>query len=222
MRINCPFFFLLCVGLPVLLASTFLSVGLPKAVVVRHQVTRTRSPQLKVTVLSQQYCKADAELDALRLNLGLQFRNIGKDRLILYKGSNRIRRVMISRNLEDAEAKRYEVNSSLTWVDDGRSQEIDDSVPNQSFIILPPEATYEMETSITLFVVRDETKEISGAIRPGEHVLQVEVQTFPQRDYNTSELSRKWKPIGFLCYEPILSDPLTFQVEKIRKLSECQ
>src|SRR5437867_12530686 len=86
--------------------------------------TLARSLRLGVTIVKEKYCKGDAELDALQLDLALKFSNIGPDRLILYKGS-RIRRIIISRNLEAANAKRFELNSSLTWVDDGKRHEIE-------------------------------------------------------------------------------------------------
>lgn len=177
--------------------------------------------QLTATPIDQQYCMGDSELDSLQMKVNLTFTNIGTRRLILYKRSDFISRIAISRNVEDAAAKKFEVNASVTQVTDGEKIDFKRSVPNSAFVILSPGTSYEMETVVTVFAVRGDAGEIAGAISSGEHVLQVEVSTWPDSKTLAEELRRRWQRSGCLWYGPLTSVPMPFMVEKQRKVVDC-
>lgn len=177
--------------------------------------------QLTATLIDQQYCTGDSELDSLQMKVRLTFTNISTRRLILYKGSDFISRIAISRSLEDAAAKQFEVNASVTQVTNGKRIDFKELVPNSAFIILSPGASYEVETVVTVFAVRGDAREIAGAVTSGEHVLQVEVSTWPDSKTLAEKLRRHWQRNGCLWYDPITSVPMPFTVEKQRKVADC-
>jgi hypothetical protein len=177
--------------------------------------------QLTISLNSKKYCTGDAGLDALRMNLKLRYTNFGEQPLILYKGSNLISRLMISRSFEDATAGRFEVNASLTHVTDEGGAKLEMPTPGSLFVILPAGASYETQASISVFAVRDEARRIEGAIDSGEHVLQVEVPTWPASNGLAKKLHDLWRQSGCLWYEPVISAPMRFKVEKERKIVDC-
>ncbi len=177
--------------------------------------------QLTIKVVSSEYCVGDSELDSLRLKVHFVYTNAGGQRLILYKGTPLLSRMMISRNSTDAAAKRFEVNSSLTQVTSGGTKCYKGSAPNSCFITLPPGDSYEVETTIGFFVVRGDVREITGAVQSGDHILQVEVPTWHESNKLAKELSSCWQQYGILWYEPITSAPLPVRVDKERKIADC-
>lgn len=177
--------------------------------------------QLTMRTVSGEYCVGDSELDSLRLKVRLTYANKGRRRLILYEGSRLISRIMISRNFTDALAKRFEVNSSLTQLTASGSKCYKGAVPNDCFVILPPGASHEAETVIGLFVVRGDAREIAGAVKSGDHVVQVEVITWHESDKLAKDLRARWRRYGTVWYEPITSAPVPFTVEKQRKVADC-
>src|SRR5258705_13338714 len=56
------------------------------------------SLQLTTTILGEEYCVGDSELDGLRLKLRLTYTNKSKQNLLLFKGSRLVSRIMISRD----------------------------------------------------------------------------------------------------------------------------
>lgn len=207
-----------------LLGSGLLVITGARAHNAAEQVTspqRKPSLQLWTSIISQKYCAGDAELDGLRMNLLLHYTNTGQRPLILYKGSNFVSRLMVSPNQEDATARRFEVNTSLTQVTDGSDVKVEASTPGALFVILAPGASYDTEESVSVFAVRDDARRIEGAINSGEHVLQIEVPTWPASDDLAKKLRNLWQPSGCLWYEPVISAPMQFKVERNRSLVDC-
>jgi methionine-rich copper-binding protein CopC len=178
--------------------------------------------KLKVVLLNQQYCVGDSELDSLKMKVRLTFTNAGSQRIILYKGSDLVSRVTISRKDADAAAKQVEVNASVTQVVNVESRVFKGSTPNSAFVVLLPNASYEMETIITIFAVRNDDNQIAGAVTSGEHDLQIQVSTWPDSKAVAEELRSRWQRSGCLWYDPITSAPVLFEVERQRKVLDCQ
>lgn len=177
--------------------------------------------QLTVKIVGSEYCAADSELDSLRLKVRLIYTNRGKQQLILYKGSRLISRTMISRNVADAAAKRFEVNASITQLTSGGDKCYAGAAPNKCFVVLPPGASYEVEGIAGIFVVRGDAREITGAVKSGDHLLQVEVVTWNESDETAKNLRARWLRHGLLWYEPITSVPAPFTVQQQRKAVDC-
>jgi hypothetical protein len=180
-----------------------------------------RPLHLIMKIVDEGYCIGDSELDGLWLKVRLVYTNEGKEPIILYKGSTAISRLMISHNLAEAAAKRFEVNSSLTQITSGGENCYKGSVPTSCFVSLQPRASYEVETTVQLFVVRGDAREITGAVKSGDHVLQVEVPTWHESNELAKQLSSRWRRNGMLWCEPVTSEPIQFTVTKDHKVVDC-
>ena len=62
---------------------------------------------------------------------------------------------------------------------------------------------------------------IAGAVLSGKHLLQVEVPTWPESDELAKELRLRWQPSGLLWYDPVISAPVSFTVDKRHKVFDC-
>lgn len=202
--------------LTLVLACVLLSAGTRAANVAPPEPLR-----LSIKVEGEQYCIGDSELDGLRLKVRLVYTNHGKETLILYKGSTRISRLIISRTFADAAAKRFEVDSSITSATSGGEKCYRGRVPSTCFVSLQPNASYEVETNIGLFVVRGDAREITGAVMSGDHVLQVEVPTWHESNELAEQLGRRWQQNGTLWSRPVTSAPLLFTVKKEHQVVDC-
>ena len=207
--------------LTLVLACVLLSAGAPAANVIAIKSSPPEALRLSVKVEGEQYCTGDSELDGLRLKARLVYTNHGKEKLILYKGSTTISRLMISRTLADAAAKRFEVDSSITSATSGGEKCYRGRVPSSCFVSLQPNASYEVETTIRLFVVGGDAREITGAVMSGDHVLQVEVPTWHESDELAVQVARRWQQNGTLWSTPVTSDPLLFTVKKEHQAVDC-
>lgn len=118
-------------------------------------------------------------------------------------------------------ARRFEVNASLTQVTDGNDAKIDSPTPGTMFVILPPGASYDMEESVSVFAVRDDAKQVEGAVRSGEYLLELEVPTWPASNELAQKLHDRWQQSGSLWYEPVKSAPMRFKVERYRSVTDC-
>jgi hypothetical protein len=177
---------------------------------------------LTMKIVGQTYCTGDAELDGVRMDALLNFTNIGKQQLILYKGSNLVSQIRVSRNLQDIAAKRFELNSSLTNITTQRDlNDFTESFPGKDFVVLPPGASYEVKSVVGVFAVRGDARQITGALLSGEHFLQVEVSTWNGSDELVKELRRRWQDYGLLWYEPVISAPVPFTIDKQRQIVDC-
>lgn len=177
--------------------------------------------QLAVRIVNSEYCRADSELDSLRLKLKLTFTNRKKEPLILYRGTSLVSRIMISRNFADAAAKRFEVDSLLTPLTSGARKCYKGAAPTSCFVVLPPDASFETEAVAGVFAVRGDVRDIVGAVKSGDHLLQIEVITWHESDELAKNLRARWLPHGLLWYEPITSAPMQFRVERDRTSASC-
>lgn len=181
-----------------------------------------RPLQLTTTIIRKKYCKNDDSSLALNLKLQLRYTNVGNQPLILYKGSKLIHRHTTSRSVEDAEAKRFTSDYSLSIYSEGGS-EINKSSLDRLFVILQPGDKYEREALniVALRVVPDATEAPAGALPPGEYFLQVETSSWPESDELAKDLHNQWRQSGLLWYDPVVSVPMQLKVERRRSVVEC-
>jgi polyferredoxin len=95
------------------------------------------------------------------------------------------------------------------------------SFGNKSLCILCGLCVSVVETVVGLFVVRGDAREITGAVKSGNHVLQVEVITWRKSNKMAKGLRARWRRYGTVWYEPITSVAVPFTVEKERKIADC-
>jgi hypothetical protein len=178
--------------------------------------------QLTTSIISQRYCKNDKSSLVLQLNLGLVYTNVGYQPLILYKGSKLIHRHTTSSSIQDAQAKRFISDFSLS-IYTASDVEVDESSVDNLFVVLQPGATYEREALnvVALPVLFNATEASRPALSPGEYVLQVRTSTWPESIERARELRTKWMHSGFLWYNTVTSRPMPFRVKKPDSAAKC-
>jgi hypothetical protein len=185
------------------------------------QKTSYESPsllQLTTQIVSERYCAADPDLAILRLSLRLIYTNIGQQSLILYKTSNKIVRLMVSRSKNEALMKQYEDSAHILYVDSIKLQTYTRSALDKIFVIIKSGESYEIEGEVTIGVRRDNSNK---PVVAGEHVLQVVIPTWPGTPYQAKRLSNRWNKKGNLWVDTITSEPMVFEVKKEPLIENC-
>jgi hypothetical protein len=178
--------------------------------------------QLTTSIINQRYCKNDKSSLVLQLNLRLLYTNVGDQPIILYKSSKLIHQHTTSRSVQDAQAKRFTSDYSLS-IYSTNNIEINESSLGNLFVVLQPGATYEREALnvVVLPVLFNATEAGKSTLSPGEYVLQVTTSTWPESEEHAKELRTKWLQSGFLWYDTVTSMPMHFRVEKQRSAAIC-
>jgi hypothetical protein len=213
-----PFFYL------ALLTSNFL-ISEPIELSETRTETFQSNLQLTTHIIDERYCKGKrGSYDSLKIKLKLNFKNIGKKNLILYKGSNPINNQMISYNLDDALAKRYILEMSFTIISSGLPSITGESVPDKNFVIIPPDSSYETNasTDIVLFLNKNENIVFNGSIGVGQYYLKVNVSTWHWSLDLANSLNSRWEEKGDLWFEDVTSLPMLLKIEGNQKLSDCR
>jgi hypothetical protein len=181
-----------------------------------------RDLQLTARVAGERYCVVSSDVDALQITLRLRYANLGNRKLILYKGNKLFYQIFVSRNLQDASARRYETRTTHSRYDDQQPEKIDDAHPSNVFTVLSPGASYEAEQVVTLPVARDEGKARRDVLTTGDHVLQVIVSTWYESRKLGEALRERWQRRGFLWTDMVGTQALSFNVDKNRTAVVCQ
>jgi hypothetical protein len=157
--------------------------------------------------------------DFVGFKVRLTFKNVGKRPIILDKRSL-VARLTVSRDLEAAAAKRYEVERRYDSFGLGDYFDVDPS-DMSNFIILKPGEDYSLDTGVGSFWVADGAPPLKGYLNAGTHYLELKVVTWT---YFTgpAPLSRKWADKGLLWIEGLSSPPIPFTVEVDHQSPECR
>lgn len=171
--------------------------------------------QLTTTLIDARYCSSTH----LELRLRLDFANVGKRPIILYKNSSVIGAYKISRDERSAEQKKYEVNVApmKTFSDSGLQL----SRPNESmFTILNANQVHSIEKTMALPISRtpDIPSDYPGA---GDHVLQLNIWTWYYQPPMVQEFRKKWSRKGYLWSASVLSSPMPFTIASNPQVVNC-
>lgn len=186
------------------------------------QAAANQKPSLQLTtrIVGQKYCKGDTDLDGVGLNLRLRYTNTGAQAIILYQGVN-VSALMVSRHKDGAAVGPFVVKSLLTWVSTESRVRVKDSSLGKMFVILQSGESFEAETLVRIFVTRDKSSQIAGAVNAGEYVLQIEIPTWPESNSLAVKYRHRWMHRGYLWYTPVVSQPMLFSVAEQRKPEDC-
>jgi hypothetical protein len=176
-----------------------------------------QSLQLSISILDRRFCSSSN----LRLILQLRYTNKGKQPLILNKDSRAISNYMVSRNLTEAAAGRYEQNVQQSIILFEKKTSLEDIKLDDSFVILAPDDSYETETFIHVTNIAEDENEATDELHSGDHVIQVKVLTSTFSQELSAELRRRWQSSGYLWSAPVTSTPASFRIEKLRPVIEC-
>jgi hypothetical protein len=180
-----------------------------------------RNLELTVSIKSDRYCIVNEELDSLQMTLHLRYTNTGSQKIILYRGVRLFYQIFVSRNEQDAAARRYETRTTHSRYYDPLPEKIDAQNPGSVFTILSPGASYETEQTIALPVARGD-RSVGNSISAGDHILQVSVSTWYESKKLAQTLRERWQHRGFLWADALGAKSVRFSVEKNPAAVVCQ
>jgi hypothetical protein len=183
-------------------------------VVAKNRRTQRDSLQLTTRIMGQQYCRGQ-----LRMALQLKYTNIGNQTLILFKESTAVSQALVSLNLEDAKAERYEQDLQFTNNVISEERLRVDKVPGPDFVTLDPGSSFVADSKVIIFTA--EATIGSHGLTSGRYMLQLKVQTWYETEKLASQLRKSWKKTGVLWTADVTSMPMPFIVEIPQKAVYC-
>lgn len=209
-------------SLALLLASLVMGC-LPQSTSQAAQQSVSRKPGLRLTtrIVAHKYCSRGGML----LTLASEYTNMGDQNLILFKYALPAFQYMVSKNAEAARTKHYEQVISPTMGYGPSNIQFGNAPPPDYFVLLRPQQSYTPVNTINVLVITtDVDKEVGkDDLRPGDHVLQLNVSTWPLEDNLVAKLQNRWQQFGRLWTKPVLSVPMTFRIAGVqeRSRSDC-
>jgi hypothetical protein len=182
------------------------------------RVASTPELQLTTEVMAAKFC----ESDYLRLQLRLRYVNSGAQQVILSRQSNTIMTYFISKTVDDAAREKYEQKYSPMQAPVGVAESVEAEAPDErTFVILKPAGSYEVTTQAHLPFIFNGKDEDSDLLRPGRHVLQIRVQTWPGTKDVIRNLRDRWRAHGYFWSRSIVSRPMVFNIAKSPQIYRC-
>jgi|SRR5689334_18885555 len=164
--------------------------------------------KLHTDLIKLETCSADR----LRFTLRLNYVNEGKNIIILDKRSSVISNYLISRSLENAVNKKYEIEVPILLGLDAARMTMD-SVPDESqFVLLKPGEVYRFDQVFSFYIRAALEKHRSS--RVGLNFLQLVVLTWYYPRASNIKWRDQWQTKGYLWSDPIISIPMPFKVDK--------
>lgn len=201
-----------------LIASFLLSL----TAAVSAQTNRPTPPlQLSAEIVSQNYCAVTSDSASLELKLKLRYRNIGSQKIILYKGHDLFYQTRI-RSVPGSPFGAYEVWVVNSRYFDEEFEPIDQTSPGTVFLNLPPGAVHTREIMIGMGLVNNKAGRGDSAINAGGHTLQLIVSTWYKSRTLAQKLRQEWQRKGLLWSEPLVSTPIHFVAQRPRFLAPCK
>jgi hypothetical protein len=174
-------------------------------------------------LIGKRYCYGDAEVFSIWLKLQVKYVNRTDKTLILDKEIGKAwYGVKVARNLEDLESGTYEYNPNIDWLFSDKDKLPDwpspDS-PGPDFAILTPGQTFESEIDTWVVAQYENPKKFPGSIRPGVHVLQMELSAW-NHPGEVSAFEKSWRKFGNLVTGVIKTEPLEIRVPSNPKVEK--
>jgi hypothetical protein len=185
---------------------------------------QTRAPkplELAAEIVFQNYCAVNENSAALEMKLKLRFRNVGSQKLILYKGHDLFYQTRI-RSAPGNVAGPYEVWVVNSRYFDQEVEAIDQASPSKVFVTLSPGGVYSTEIMIGVGVVTEDVDRGDSFIREGDHILQLIASTWYQSRALAQKLRQEWQKKGLLWSDPLDSRPIHFLAQRPRGLVPCK
>lgn len=176
--------------------------------------------RVQATIMKQKYCRADAEVFRIDLDIKLRFTNIRDQPVIL---SKRIENPTITRVAKSVDAAKhdnfaYDPNVDFFPTELASAPRFGETLDREHFVILNRGESYETTVSPYLFgTVKAKKHKGRGLLNKGIYVLQLGIDTWPYdwpffaRSNDVQQLSQQWSKYGHLVTQSIYSDftPLT-------------
>lgn len=186
--------------------------------------SRTVSPlsleqlTLSTSLISRRFCEGDDEVGVMQAKLKLQYQNKGSQPVMLSKRSVVVSSLIVSRTSSDATAGKRE--ETIDFHGAFGEQLIAPQNFDTEFAVISAGESYYAETMVPVVFLLT-SKAVAGAVAPGQHVLQVQINTFPTagrlREYGEQVARQK----GYSWRDYVVSEPMTFEIEATPKLERC-
>lgn len=177
---------------------------------------------ITATIAGEQYCANSPEMATLQLRLHLRYTNAGNQKLIVYRGDDLFYQAKIRPQRIEAGVKLYEVVFLNARYLEQENETIEQPSPGRLFVILQPGASFETETMVGIGVVKANTTRDRHAIVEGDHTLQLLVSTWYRARSLAEKLRQQWQRKGFLWFDPVLSNAITFRAERPASPAPCK
>lgn len=191
------------------------------SVVVAAQPRSPKPLELTAEIISQSYCSVNEDAASLEIKLRLSFRNVGKQKIILYNGHDLFYQTKIRSAAENRSAP-YEVWVVNSRYFDEEFEAIDQTSPGKVFITLAPGAVHVREIFIGVEVVTDKVDRGDSSIRDGDHTLQLIASNWYQSRAMAQKLRQEWQKKGLLWSDPLDSRPIHFLARRPAALVRCK
>lgn len=202
-------------------ASVLLAACLVPLAVCDAQSRLPKPLELNAEIVSQNYCAVNQDSSSLELRLKLRFRNMGNQRLILYRGHDFFYQTKI-RSAPGTPSGPYEVWVVNSRYFDEEVEAIDQVSPGKVFVTLAPGGTYSTEIMVGVGVVTERVDRGDSAIREGDHTLQLIASTWYQSRALAQKLRQAWQSKGVLWTDALDSRPIRFLARRPRVLIPCK
>jgi len=202
-----------------LLVITLFWLNLAATIVAQPKTSKPL--ELTAEIVSQNYCAASPDSASLELKLKLRFRNIGSQKLILYKGHDLFYQTRI-RSAPGNPSGAYDVWVVNSRYFDQEVEVIDQASPSKVFLTLSPGAVYSTEILIGVGVVSETVERGDSSIREGDHTLQLIASTWYQSRALAQKLRQDWQKKGLLWSDPLDSRPIHFLAQRSHGLVPCK
>ena len=177
---------------------------------------------LTTNITGQQYCANSPVMGTLQLRLRLRYMNTGNQKLILYRGDDLFYQARIRAAVVEAGVKPYEIAVLNARYLEQENEPIEQAAPGKLFVILPPGASYETEATFGIGIVGQGAKRDRHAIFEGEHTLYLIVSTWYRTRNLAEKLRQQWQRKGFLWFDPVISNAVTFRAERPPSALPCK
>jgi hypothetical protein len=205
-----------------LLLTTLFWISLTAVLSAQTRQPRTPPPlELTAEIISQSYCAVNQDTVALELKLKLRYRNISKQKVILYKGHDLFYQTKI-RSAAGNPSGPYEVWVVNSRYFDEEVEPIDQASPGKVFVTLSPGRVDTREIMIGIDVVSEKVPQGDSSIRKGDHTLQLIASTWYQSRALAQKLRLEWLQKGLLWADPLDSKPISFRVQRPSLIAPCK
>lgn len=155
------------------------------------------------------------------MKLKLRFRNLGNQKLILYKGHDLFYQTKI-RSAPGNPLGPYEVWVVNSRYFDEEVEAIDQPSPGRVFLTLAPGAVYLKEIVIGVPLLTERVERGDSAIRSGDHTLQLIVSMWYKSRALAQKLRQQWQKKGLLWADPLSSPLIHFLAARPALLAPCK
>lgn len=209
-----------------MIRSLFLSIASTLVLVTSVSLSAQPKPpkpplELTAAIVSQSYCAVTPDAASLQMKVRVRYRNVGNQKLILYKGHDLFFQTRI-RSAPGNPAEPYEVWVLNSRYFDEEFEPIDQASPGRVFLTLSPGAVYEREIKIGVGLVRGEATRGDSSIHAGDHTLQISVSTWYKSRTLAEKLRQQWQRKGLLWFDPLGSAPIRFVARRPDSIPPCR